>query len=168
VGNLDRFWGDVATAYGSHIVDAGKEAQLVILVSFLVTFAAVRVITHAIRAGRWRRVFHNLSTTGGTHLHHLVPGIFLLLISGYIGIAVAPTEHRSWWAVLFGIGAGLTLDEFALWLHLEDVYWAKQGRASVDAVVIAATLIALGILGWGFWAGLGGAVLDLIGLLLSR
>jgi hypothetical protein len=168
VEHLGRFWRDVASEYNTHIVEAGKEAQLVILVSFLVTFAAVRIITHAIRAGRWTHVFHNLATKSGTHLHHLVPGIFLLLISGYIGIAVAPTEHRSWWAVGFGIGAALTLDEFALWLHLEDVYWAKQGRASVDAVVIAATVIALGILGWGFWAGLGGAVLDLIELLVGR
>lgn len=162
---MDRFWTDLGDAYQSGIVDAGKEAQLVILVSFLLTFATVRIITHAIRAGRWTRLFHNVSTTGGTHLHHLVPGIFLLLISGYFGIAVAPSAHRSLWTVLFGIGAALTLDEFALWLHLADVYWAKQGRASVDAVIIAASFVALGILGWGFWADVGRVLLDLLRLI---
>jgi hypothetical protein len=162
---LDRFWQDVADAYQVGIVDAGKEAQLVVLISFLLTFASVRIITHAIRAGRWTHVFHNLRTKSGTHLHHLVPGIFLLLISGYVGIAVSPSVHRSIWAVLFGIGAALTLDEFALWLHLEDVYWAKQGRASIDAVIIAATIAALGILGWGFWADLASAFWSLIRLL---
>jgi hypothetical protein len=161
---LDRFWSDVADAYQRGIVDAGKEAQLVILISFLLTFATVRIITHAIRAGRWTRVFHNVHTKGGTHLHHLVPGIFLLLISGYFGIAVSPSSQRSIWAVLFGVGAALTLDEFALWLHLADVYWAKQGRASVDAVVIAATFVGLGILGWGFWADLATLLWDLVRL----
>jgi hypothetical protein len=165
---LERFWHGVTDAYRIGIVEAGKEAQLVILISFLVTFATVRIITHAIRAGRWTGLFHNVHTKGGTHLHHLVPGIFLLLISGYVGIAVAPSVHRSVWAVLFGIGAALTLDEFALWLHLADVYWAKQGRASIDAVVIAASLVALGILGWGFWADLATEAWLLVRLLWDR
>ena len=155
---MANFWRDIADIYRTEIVAAGKEAQLVVLVSFLVTFATVRFITHSIRDHRFRWLFHNLSTRGGTHLHHLVPGIFLLLLSGYIGVAVAPTTHRSVWAMLFGIGAALTLDEFALWLHLADNYWTRQGRASVDAVVIAATIVALGILGWGFWGAVGGAV----------
>ena len=163
--DFDRFANDVQAVYDRHVVDAGKEAQAVILVSFLLTFVAVRTITHAIRAGRFRRVLRNVSTPGGTHLHHLVPGILLLLVTGYVGIGVAPTDHRSWQAALFGVGAALTLDEFALWLHLEDVYWAKQGRASVDAVVVAATILALGVLGWGFWAGLGRALGRLLGLL---
>ena len=163
--NFDRFASDVQAVYDRHVVDAGKEAQAVILISFLVTFVAVRTITHAIRAGRFRRVLRNISTPGGTHLHHLVPGILLLLVTGYVGIGVAPTDHRSWQAALFGVGAALTLDEFALWLHLEDVYWAKQGRASVDAVVVAATILALGVLGWGFWVGLGRALGRLLGFL---
>ncbi len=162
---LDRFLINVANAYQVGIVDAGKEAQLVILVSFMLTFATVRIITHAIRAGRWTHVFHNISTKSGTHFHHLVPGIFLLLISGYFGIAVSPSEDRSIWTVLFGIGAALTLDEFALWLHLADVYWAKQGRASIDAVVIAASFVALGILGWGFWADLATVIIALLRLI---
>ncbi len=161
--DFGRFAEDVATAYDRHVVDAGKEAQAVILVCFLVTFSAVRFVTHSIRAGRFKRVLRNVATPGGTHLHHLVPGIFLLLIAGYVGIAVAPSDGRSWHAALFGVGAALTLDEFALWLNLKDVYWAKQGRDSIDAVTIAATAAALGILGWGFWADLGRAVGRLVG-----
>lgn len=158
---MERFWQQIGDAYQTGVVDDGKEAQLTILVSFLVTFAVVRFITHAIRADRFTHLFHNVSTKSGTHLHHLVPGIFLLLISGYIGIAVSPSEHRSLWAVLFGVGAALTLDEFALWFHLADVYWSKQGRASIDAVIIAATVAGLGILGWRFWVDLGGILVDL-------
>jgi hypothetical protein len=165
---VESFWQGLAATYQREIVVAGKEAQLVVLVSFLVTFAIVRFITHSIRDQRFRRLFHNVSTKSGTHLHHLVPGIFLLLISGYIGIAVAPSTHRSLWAVLFGIGAALTLDEFALWLHLADDYWNKEGRASVDAVVIAATIAGLGILGWSFWLGLAGLGADLIRAIFSR
>jgi hypothetical protein len=163
--DFDRFAQDIAAAYQTHVVAAGKEAQAVILASFLLTFLIVRFMTHSIRAGRFRFLFHNISTRGGTHVHHLVPGILLLLTSGYIGIGVAPTDHRSWQAVAFGVGAALTLDEFALWLNLKDVYWQRQGRASIDAVVVAATISALGILGWSLWADLGAALWRLAGRL---
>ena len=156
--DIGRLGHDLATAYTHHILDAGKQPQAIMLVSFLVTFATVRVITHAIRAGRWHRVLHNVGTPGGTHLHHLVPGILLLLVSGYLGIGLGPEVHRDAFAVMFGIGAALTLDEFALWLHLEDVYWAREGRQSVDAVVIAATTATLVLLGWPFWLDTGRAL----------
>jgi hypothetical protein len=87
-------------------------------------------------------------TTGELHVHHLVFGIVMLMVAGFLEFALRPGEP---WleilAVVFGIGAGLTLDEYALWLHLEDVYWAEQGRKSVDAVVIAALLGGLIVLG---------------------
>jgi hypothetical protein len=159
---LERFGGDLQEAYRVEIVDADKQPQFFILLSFLVTFGLVRFITHSIRAGRFKRVFRNMSTGGGTHLHHLVPGILLLLVSGYLGIGLAPEYHREPHAILFGIGAALTLDEFALWLHLEDVYWAKEGRQSVDAVVIAATVIGLGVLGSGFWVEIGRVIGDAV------
>ncbi len=163
--DLSRLGDDLARGYERHIVDDGKQLQLLILVTFLLTFTAVRVITHAIRAGRWRRVFHNLSSPGGTHFHHLVPGILLLLLSGYLGIGLENDGFRVPFAILFGVGAALTLDEFALWLHLKDVYWAREGRQSIDAIVIVATLIGLGILGSGFWVDIGQAITRFVGLL---
>lgn len=146
----NRLTDDIAHAWQTDIVDAHKQPQAVLLVSFLVTFTLVRFITHSIRAHRFTFIFRNVGV-GGTHLHHLVPGIILLIVSGYLSLALDPAFPREPIAMFFGIGMALTLDEFALWLHLEDVYWAKEGRQSVDAVVIVATLLALGILGLGFW-----------------
>jgi hypothetical protein len=116
-----------------------------------VTFLITRMITHMIKAGKGP--FGDISV-GGTHLHHLVPGIFLLLISGVIGIAIDWQPSSPWnliVPVMFGIGAALTLDEFALWLTLKDVYWSHEGRRSVDAVIVLATVLCLLALGIPFW-----------------
>jgi hypothetical protein len=161
---LESFLRDIGDVYQHEIIDTHKQPQFFMLVSFLVTFTIVRVITHAIRAGRMTHIFRNVSTKGGTHLHHLVPGILLLLVSGYLGIGLAPDYHREPHAILFGIGAALTLDEFALWLHLKDDYWAREGRQSVDAVIIAATVLSLGLLGASFWIELGKVIGDAVGL----
>ena len=155
---MDRLIDDVQRAYERQILDEGKEAQAVILVTYVVTFLTVRFITHAIRDGKYRKVFRNVSGPGGTHLHHLVPGIMLLLVSGFLGVGIDDRPWRLVVAVLFGIGAALTLDEFALWLHLEDVYWAKQGRQSVDAVLTMAALLLLAFIGGGFWIDVGKAI----------
>jgi len=161
--DFGRFADDVSGAYQRDIVRAGKEAELLILITFLTTFAIVRLITHAIRDDRFKRVLRNVQTSGGLHIHHLVPGIILLILSGYLGIGLAADVDRNIAAVLFGIGAALTLDEFALWLHLEDVYWAKEGRDSIDAVVIVATILGIGLLGNAFFIDLGRFVLHLFG-----
>ncbi len=91
----------------------------------------------------------NVETSSGLHIHHLVWGIVTIMATGFLTFSFQP---ESPWveilAVLFGIGCGLTLDEFALWLHLEDVYWADEGRASVDAVIVA--VIIAGMLVAGF------------------
>jgi hypothetical protein len=109
--------------------------------SYLLTFLVTRFVTRAIRSGRGP--FHDASV-GGVHLHHEVYGIFLLLGTGTVLLTYAPNgAWRSVVAVLFGAGAALTLDEFALWLHLEDVYWSREGRSSIDAVLIA---LVVGIL----------------------
>ena len=155
MGDFGGFLNDTGDLYRHHIVATGKQSQALVLVSFLATFTFVRLITHAIRAGRFRRIFRNVQTSGGLHLHHLVIGILLLLCTGYISAGVDPDGYKGPLAVLFGIGAALTLDEFALWLRLQDVYWTREGRASVDAVVIMATIIALGILGLPFWVAVG-------------
>ena len=86
----------------------------------------------------------------GTHVHHLVPGIVLLLLTGYLAFAFGYGENPVV-AALFGVGAALTLDEFALWLHLRDVYWERAGRRSVDVVLAAAAVGTLVVLGLDFW-----------------
>ena len=86
--------------------------------------------------------------SGGVHIHHLVWGICLMMLCGFLAFA-APLE-APWWhfvAIAFGIGAGLTMDEFALWVRLPDVYWTQEGRASFDAVVIAVAFAGLVVLG---------------------
>jgi hypothetical protein len=98
---------------------------------------------------------------GGTHIHHLVWGILLLLIFGYIGVAIQP---ESPWheivAVMFGIGTGLTLDEFALWLNLEDVYWSDKGRRSIDAVIVAGAISGMVLVGFAAWIDVGETIAD--------
>ncbi len=93
--------------------------------------------------------FHNVSS-GGLHIHHLVWGILLLLVVGYLWLIEVGTGSN--WiagvsAILYGVGAALTLDEFALWLNLQDVYWTSTGRQSIDAVLIFAAGLSVGI--WG-------------------
>ena len=142
----------VVNAFDERILQTGVGSAQITLLAFLVTFLTVRTITHLIKAGKGP--FGNVSV-GGTHIHHLVPGIFLLLISGALGISWNPDLPTSLaWIIptLFGIGAALTLDEFALWLTLRDVYWEREGRRSVDAVVVAGSLLALIALGLPFWA----------------
>jgi len=114
---------------------------------FLLTFATVRGITHLIRAGVGP--FHNMSS-GGLHIHHLVWGILLLLIVGYVWLIEEGTTSNllsNVTAIAYGVGAALALDEFALWLNLQDVYWTGPGRESIDAVVIFLSLLSVGI--WG-------------------
>ncbi|MDN5919124.1 MAG: hypothetical protein L0I76_29185 [Pseudonocardia sp.] len=103
--------------------------------ALVVTFVVTRLVTRLIRAGRGP--FRDMSV-GGVHLHHQVFGIFLLLGTGAVEIAYRPSSPwQEVVAVLFGVGAALTLDEFALWLRLDDVYWGPEGRRSVDAVLLA-------------------------------
>jgi hypothetical protein len=146
--DLTRFWHDIGRAYDHKIVDAGKEQAFWLLIAFVTTFVVVRVITHAIRAGVGP--FGNVKV-GGVHLHHLVPGILLLIVTGYLSNALHVRTGRTLVAALFGVGAALTLDEFALWLNLEDVYWSERGRRSIDAVIVATCLGALFVLHLGFW-----------------
>jgi hypothetical protein len=133
--------------YGFHFHNERRERLFLASLGFLLTFAIVRGITHLIRAGVGP--FHNVSS-GGLHVHHLVWGILLLLVVGYIWLIEAGTTSSllsSLTAVAFGVGAALTLDEFALWLNLQDVYWTGPGRVSIDAVLIFASLLSVGI--WG-------------------
>ena len=126
----------------------GQRAGFVALAAFLASFLFIRTSARLMRSPRISWWPGSVSTSSGLHLHHLVWGIVLILLSGFLGFAVNPVSPwNEVLAVLFGVGAGLTLDEFALWVYLKDVYWAEEGRASFDAVIIAAVLGGLVVLG---------------------
>ncbi|MFF8843764.1 hypothetical protein ACF08N_13760 [Streptomyces sp. NPDC015127] len=124
-----------------NIVEPGKLPMLLALASFVLTFLVTRTVTRMIRAGRGP--FRNV-TPGGLHIHHVVPGVVLAVVGGFASLG---GDRRSVTAcvgaVVFGMGVGLVLDEFALILHLDDVYWTEQGRQSVEVVVLAAALALL-------------------------
>ena len=140
----------IGSLYERAIADTGREPQFLFFVAFLVSWGFIRTSAHLIRAQvPW---WPGNVEVGGTHIHHLVWGILLLLISGYIGVAIAPdSPWREIVAVLFGIGTGLALDEFALWLNLKDVYWQREGRRSIDAVIVAACLTGFVLVGFAAW-----------------
>jgi hypothetical protein len=149
----------IGDLYQEGIVDTGREPQFLFFVAFLASFGFIRTSTHMIKAQvSW---WPGNVSVGGTHIHHLVWGILLLLIFGWLDIALDPdSPWREVSAVFFGIGAGLTLDEFALWLNLKDVYWEKQGRRSIDAVIIAAALSGMVLVGFRGWIDAGKSVED--------
>jgi len=125
--------------------DVGSSAVLWLFAAFVVTFAVTRVIVRLIRSGRGP--FRD-TAVGGVHVHHHVYGIFLILLAGVAEFLYRPgTPWVQVLAAVFGAGAALTLDEFALWLYLDDVYWTDEGRKSLDAVLIASMLGLLLVLG---------------------
>ena len=129
-----------------NIIEPGKLPLLLALTAFVLTFLLTRVVTRLIRAGKGP--FGNVKA-GGVHIHHLVWGISLMLLAGFA--AFVSDLYSPWWqitAILFGVGAGLTMDEFALILHLDDVYWSEEGRKSVEVVVLTAALVGLMLAGF--------------------
>ncbi|MFJ6013336.1 hypothetical protein [Streptomyces sp. NPDC092952] len=132
--------------FDRNIVEPGKLPLLLALAAFVLTFAVTRVITRMIRAGKGP--FRNF-TPGGLHIHHVVPGVVLSVVGGFG--AVASGRHGATagiCAVIFGMGAGLVLDEFALIVHLDDVYWTEEGRRSVEVVALTAALVMLVLAGF--------------------
>ncbi|WP_153507175.1 hypothetical protein [Streptomyces alkaliterrae] len=115
------------------------------LLAFVLTFVATRTVTRLIRAGKGP--FRDVSP-GGLHVHHVVPGILLATVGGFGAVAA---QGQGWGkaaaAMLFGVGIGLVLDEFALVLHLSDVYWSDQGRLSVEIVLLTTAVVGLVVLG---------------------
>jgi hypothetical protein len=161
---VDSFFSDIELAYQTHIEAAGKEYHFLILVAFLLSWGFIRTSAHMIhdQVSWWPG---NVETKGGTHIHHLVWGILLLLSMGYLGLSFhLETPWVELVAIGFGIGMGLTLDEFALWLNLQDVYWTKKGRQSIDAVIVTACLLVIALIGLQFWIDIHEAVLVLLGV----
>jgi hypothetical protein len=130
-----------------NIIEPGKLPLLLALTAFVLTFLITRVITRLIRAGKGP--FRNISGSGGVHIHHVVPGIVLTVVGGFGSVAGDGDGFGALIsAVLFGMGVGLVLDEFALILHLDDVYWSEEGRKSVEVVVLTAALVGLMLVGF--------------------
>lgn len=159
------------------IPDRPRQRMFIASVSFLITFAGVRILVHRIASheGHLQWV-----TVHGMHIHHLVWGILILLFVGYgwlldLGWSNSPESifFGRLMAVSYGVGAALTLDEFALWLSLEpDAYWTREGRLSIDAVILFGSLLAVGMWGAPFFRAVqrmwhGRAVGDGLGRLSS-
>lgn len=134
------------------IPDRPRRRLFIASVSFLLTFAGVRAVVYAVL----HRIppFHFIIQASGRHIHHLVFGIVILLLVGYGWLCEIGSGSRGssiflgrLMSILYGVGAALTLDEFALWLNLKDVYWSPEGRSSVDAVILFGGLLAASA--WG-------------------
>src|SRR5271155_444369 len=138
-------------AIHERIPDRPSRRLFVASVSFFLTFAGVRAVVFA--------VLHNIPPFhfiehDGNHIHHLVFGIIILLAVGYGWLADIGTGEDDTslllsrlMSILYGVGAALTLDEFALWLNLRDVYWSPEGRSSIDAIILFGALLSAGA--WG-------------------
>jgi hypothetical protein len=136
----------VGHIYELVVADDGRQRAFVCLAALLIAFFLIRTSARMTRAFTWWP--GGVKTEGGVHLHHFVWGIFLMLGAGFVGIGLH--LHEPWSgivAALFGVGAGLTLDEFALWTRLEDVYWSPEGRSSLEAVAIVGTVGLLVVIG---------------------
>ncbi len=145
--------------YRQHFRETPRERLFLASVGFFLTFGIVRVLTYSIHVGIGP--FHDVVTSSGRHIHHMVWGILLLLLVGYcwlIQVGVGQGAGNKWVAraasFLYGVGAALTLDEFALWLNLRDVYWEREGRASVNAAFFFGALLMIGIFGGRFFHAL--------------
>ena len=145
--------------YRQSFPESRRERLFLSAVGFFVAVAVVRGITEAIH--HHLGPFHDISMRG-RHIHHLVWGILLLLLVGYGWLVEIGTgaPHSSRWAgrimaLLYGVGAALTLDEFALWLNLRDVYWEREGRESLEALALFGALLSVGIFGASFFRVIG-------------
>jgi hypothetical protein len=147
--------GKLRGAYTEHLAETPRERLFLASIGFFVTVVVVRSLTLAIHFGIGG--FHDVEMHG-RHIHHMVWGIALLLLTGYGWLAELGTgsEVSTTWAgramsMAYGVGAALTLDEFALWLNLRDVYWEREGRSSVEAIFLFGALLAISIYGGRFF-----------------
>src|SRR3954449_2990603 len=136
------FWQD-------QLVSNSRQGMFLVLIGFIGSFGFIRMSTRIMRSPRVSWWPGSVVSDSGVHLHHLVFGIVLMIGAGTLGFWFFDTSPGlEICAALFGIGIGLTIDEFALLIYLDDVYWAREGRASIDATVIAAAAMGLILLGF--------------------
>ena len=157
--------GRLHDVYRREFPESRRERLFLAWLGFFVTAFVVRGITFAIHYDVGP--FHNVSM-GGRHIHHMVWGIFLLLLIGYLWlmeIGTGSMGHSHWigraTSMFYGVGAALVLDEFALWLNLKDVYWQRQGRESYEAMALFGSFLAVGLFGARLFRGL---IRDLFGV----
>lgn len=149
----------VAALFHQGIPDRPRRRLFLASIGFFVTFSVARTLAYV----NYHHIgpFHDIYI-GGRHIHHLVWGILILLAVGFSwllevgsGSGQSSIITSRLLSFLYGAGAALTLDEFALWLNLEDVYWARQGRESIDAIVLFGSVLLIGIWGGGFFRAIG-------------
>lgn len=142
------FTASIFTSFWNELEANHEQAVFLVLIGFLGSFAFIRMSTRIIRSESVSWWPGNIESESGLHLHHLVFGIVAMMAAGTLGfVADGRAPYMEICALLFGVGVGLTIDEFALWVHLEDVYWEREGRSSIDATVIAGTVMLLIVLG---------------------
>jgi hypothetical protein len=158
----------IITEFWDRISEHELQGLYLVLIGFLLSFGFIRMSTRLMRSPKVPWWPGSIVSDSGVHLHHLVFGIVTMMISGAAGFA---SFGNSPWtevcAFAFGIGAGLTIDEFALWVYLDDVYWAEEGRSSIDATVIAAVLMGLALLGFTPFTIEEGSIGAILGSVLS-
>jgi hypothetical protein len=141
--------------FADDIVARGRLPLLCCLIAFILTFFVTRTFVRLIRrrtnTGRPPRWWEPRNIhIGSKHVHHVVVGVLMVMVSGVTLVALSVSGHEPEFtagAIVFGIGAALVLDEYALILHLSDVYWEEDGRTSVDAVFAAVAVGGLLVLG---------------------
>ena len=138
-----------AAAVGYQEVSTGENALFNLLTSFAASFVLARGIALLLRGRRSVGPFRDVRL-GGRHIHHFVPGIVMSFVAGALAIVTQDERIEPKLALIFGAGMGLTLDESALLLELEDVYWTKEGLLSVQITLAVISLIGALALGLRF------------------
>lgn len=154
------FWGRIS--------EHELQGLYLVLVGFILSFAFIRMSTRLMRSPKVPWWPGSVVSESGVHIHHLVFGIVTMMAAGAAGFAAfGDSPWMEIFAFAFGVGAGLTIDEFALWVYLDDVYWAEEGRSSIDATVIAAAAMMLVLLGFTPFTIESGSVGAVLGSVLS-
>lgn len=154
--------------FWNHLVEHNEQGLFLVFTGFILSFAFIRTSTRLMRSPKVPWWPGSVVSDSGLHIHHLVFGIVTMMAAGTLGFAaLGHSPYVEVCAFAFGVGTGLTIDEFALWVHLEDVYWADEGRSSIDATAIAAAAMMLVLLGFSPFSFDTGSPAQVIGSILG-